>query len=219
MGDEKVRLRFPTLELYSALHGNGLSLGGRPLTTSEKKDAKFIFGSSIDLEKVRVVNALVANAPTTLGNFIRVGMDGKISRQTLIHELGHIWQFQTMGTGYISNSICKQVSAKVKTGSRNAAYTITKADLRKTSIYDLPAEKQATVIEIYFIDPKVRNKVPYKNYIKQVRSAKPLPEKIIQEEAAFGPGMGAQRMMQDMGNVGGSRDNAVGTVPLIRLEF
>jgi hypothetical protein len=62
-----VRLRFPTLELYSALHGGSLSLGGRPLGRIERKEAEFIFGASIDLNKVRIVRAVVANAPTTLG--------------------------------------------------------------------------------------------------------------------------------------------------------
>lgn len=216
MGDSDVRLRFPTLELFSAMHGGALSLGGRPLSTSERNDAVFIFQSSIDLDKVRIVNAVVANAPVTLGNFIRIGMDGRISRQTLIHELGHIWQFQTMGTGYISNSLCHQVSGAIATGSRNAAYEITEADLRSRSIYDLPAEKQATIIEYYYADPNLRTDPVYIRFIAQVRSARPLPESMILEEAAFGPGRGRQDMFRD---VGGQRDNAPGTVPLFRLEF
>jgi len=125
-----VRLRFPTLEVYSALHGGSLSLGGRPLAGIERKEAEFIFGASIDLEKVRIVRAVVANAPTTLGNYIRVPMNGFVDYQTLIHELTHIWQYQTMGTRYISDSICHQVRASVASGSRNAAYEITDADLR-----------------------------------------------------------------------------------------
>ena len=76
MGDE-VRVRFPTLEVFSALHGGALSLGGRPLYVEERRDAAFIFGSSINLDKVRVVNAVVANAPTTLGNFIRISMNSE----------------------------------------------------------------------------------------------------------------------------------------------
>ena len=212
----KTRLRFPTLELYSALHGGALSFGGRPLSASEWADALFIFGSSINYDKVRIVTAIVANAPTTLGNTIRIGMDGKITRKTLIHELGHIWQYQTKGTSYISNSLCAQVSASVSAGTRNAAYVISADELKRTtSIHQLSAEKQAVIIETYYADKSVRSNAKYKKFIEEVRAARPLPEKIIQEEAAFGPGLGR--------NVFNSPDhtgqNVTGTVPLIRLEF
>ncbi len=214
--DSQVRLRFPTLELYSALHGGALALGGRHLTTDERKDAEFIFQSSIDLDKVRVVNAIVANAPTTLGNFIRIGLDGKITRQTMIHELAHIWQYQTMGTAYISNSLCSQLGAIITEGDRNAAYNVTMDELKKAgSIYKLSAEKQAVVVESYYADPGIRNEPIIKKFIEQVRSAKPLPEKIILEEAAFGPGMGRADKFQDLGK---PWENSPGTYQF-RLEF
>lgn len=215
MGDE-VRVRFPTLEVFSALHGNALSLGGRPLYTEERRDAAFIFGSSIDLDKVRVVHAVVVNAPTTLGNFIRIPMNGTIDRRTLIHELTHIWQYQTKGTGYISDSLFHQVTATIATGSRNGAYEVTEADLRVNSIHRLPAEKQAVVVETYFADPTVRTKPEYQRFIEQVRSARPLPESLILEEAAFGPGGGRRNLFEDPLRPGGS---APGTVPILRIEF
>src|SRR5262245_42824241 len=114
----KVRVRFPTLELFSALHGNALSLGGRPLGKAEREDATFVFRASIDLDKVRVVHAIVANAPTTLGNFIRIQMNGSIDRRTLIHELTHVWQYQTKGTQYIYDSLLHQVRASISTALR-----------------------------------------------------------------------------------------------------
>ena len=215
MGDE-VRLRFPTLEVYSALHGNALSFGGRPLYREERRDAAFIFGASVELDKVRVVNAVVANAPTTLGNFIRIPMNGSIDRRTLIHELAHIWQYQTKGTGYISDSLFHQAAAAIGSGTRNAAYIVTEADLRVSSINDLPAEKQAVIVETFFADPNVRTDANYMRFIRQVRSARPLPESIILEEAAFGPGGGRRDMFEDPARPGGS---AQGTVPILRIEF
>lgn len=217
MGDSEVNLRLPTLELYSALHGGALSLGGRTLSKYERRDAEYIFEKSIDLDKVRIVRAIVANAPTTLGNYIRIGMHGRISRQTLIHELAHIWQYQTMGTAYISDSVYHQVGATITTGSRNAAYKLSAADLSAGSIYDLTAEKQARVVENYYADPKLRTDPVYEKFIGEVRRARPLPENIIQEEAAFGPGMGHQHLLQD--DPGGIIDRAPGTVPLVRIEF
>jgi hypothetical protein len=211
-----VRLRFPTLELYSGLHGGSLSLGGRSLGRNERRDAEFVFGSSIDLDRVRIVEAVVANAPTTLGNFIRIPLNGSINRQTLIHELAHIWQYQTQGTQYISDSICHQVGGAVATGSRNAAYVVTPDDLQSRSIRDLPAEKQAVVVETYFADPSVRTDPNYRRFIEQVRRARPLPENLVLEEAAFGPGGSRRDLFEEPGR---GRDTAPGTVPILRLEF
>ncbi|HYP26015.1 MAG TPA: hypothetical protein VE262_04785 [Blastocatellia bacterium] len=212
----QVRVRFPTLELFSALHGNALSLGGRPLFHEERRDAEFVFEHSIDLDKVRVVHAVVANAPTTLGNFIRIPMDGSIDRQTLIHELAHVWQYQTKGTQYISDSLWHQVGAAIGSGSRNAAYDVTEADLRARSIHDLPAEKQAVVIETFFADARARTDANYRRFIQEVRRASPLPESLILEEAAFGPGGGRRDLFEDPSRPGGS---APGTVPILRIEF
>ena len=216
MSDDSVRLRFPTLELFSALHGNALSLGGRPLSRDEREDARFVFQDSIDLDKVRVVQAVVANAPTTLGNFIRIPMNGSIDRQTLIHELTHIWQYQTKGTQYISDSIVHQVGAMISAGTRNAAYNVTESDLRTRSIHDLPAEKQAVVVETFFANVSLRTDANYLRFIGQVRQARPLPESVILEEAAFGPGGGRRDLFEDPTRPGGS---APGTVPIFRLEF
>ena len=151
----------------------------------------------IDQDKVRIVHAIVANAPTTLGNYIRIPMNGAISRQTLIHELTHIWQYQTKGTAYISDSICHQVGGAVSSGSRNAAYEVTEADLRAQSIHSLPAEKQATVVEMYYAVVANRTDANYMRFIAQVRSSRPLPESRVMEEAAFGPGGGRRDLFTD----------------------
>jgi hypothetical protein len=212
----RVRLRFPTLELFSALHGNALSFGGRPLSQREREDALFVFGDSINLDNVRIVHAVVANAPTTLGNFIRIPMNGSIDRQTLIHELTHVWQYQTKGTQYISDSICHQVSATIRSGSRNAAYIVTEADLGARSINDLPAEKQAVIVETFYADASARTDSNYLRFIEQVRRARPLPESLILEEAAFGPGGGRRDLFEDPSRPGAP---GPGTVPIFRLEF
>jgi hypothetical protein len=202
--------------LYSALHGGSLSLGGRPLGRIERKEAEFIFGASIDLDKVRIVRAVVANAPTTLGNYIRVPLNGSLDYQTLIHELTHIWQYQTMGTRYISDSIYHQVGATVATGSRNAAYEVTDADLRARSISALAAEKQAVIVETYFADPAIRSDPNYRRFIEQVRGARPLPESLILEEAVFGPSVGQRNLPDDPSR---SADRVPGVVPIFRIEL
>jgi hypothetical protein len=67
-------------------------------------------------------------------------------------------EYQTRGTGYISNSICAQVAGAIGTGSRNAAYEIHPSQLHGVrSFYDLSAERQARTVEHYFVVPCSRD--------------------------------------------------------------
>lgn len=90
---------------------------------------------------------------------------------TLIHELAHVWQYQTKGPAYISDSAWHQVSAVLATGSRRAAYDLTEADLNAESIHHLPAEKQAVIIECWFANPALREDPDYARFLAEVRTA------------------------------------------------
>jgi hypothetical protein len=222
-------VRFPTLEVFAALHGDLFASDARPLTQRELDTARPIFGSSLAYEAVRIVVAPFANAPTTLGNFIRISPE--IRRQglpdsTLIHELTHIWQFQTRGMRYMSNSLCAQVTAIITEGDRNYAYDLTGTDVvRAGSIDRLPAEKQAMFVELTFMQgslifpgspraQRMRQHPICQSMLREVQAARPLLLGQIIEEAAFGPGSG--RMIP--GAPGTERDISP-TVPLIRFDF
>lgn len=43
-------------------------------------------------------------------------------KQTLIHEMGHVWQYQNGGLAYIPESLWAQGKAAINGGSRNQAY-------------------------------------------------------------------------------------------------
>ena len=209
-----VRVRFPTLEVYAARSGGALASRGRPLTPSERKLAKSIFRDSIELEVVRIVLSPLASAPTTLGNFIRVAPPrAPMSPRVLIHELTHVWQYQTKGTQYISDSLWHQVGAAITAGSRDAAYDVT--IVRGQSIHRYPAEHQAMIVETYFADPSVRTDPEYARMIGEVRRSRPIPASLIVEEAAFGSGMDAFRMPER----GGPLDRPSRMIPIFRLEF
>lgn len=166
-----VQVRFPVLEQTFVQLGGAFAHRGRPLTPHEVAIARPIFGSSIVYDAVRVVKGYFANAPTTLGNFVRIELEAHFDDSTLVHELTHVWQYQTHGTSYISNSMCAQIAGAIGTGSRNAAYEIHPADLRALrSFSELSAERQARTVEHYFVstllndpDPKVRDRA-YREY-------------------------------------------------------
>ncbi|HEX7048867.1 MAG TPA: DUF4157 domain-containing protein [Longimicrobiales bacterium] len=208
------RLRLPTLEVYSALHGGALGLRGTGLTADERADALMIFGASIDLDRVRIVETPVVNAPTTLGNNIRIAPGSTIPRHVLIHELAHVWQFQTKGTGYISDSIWHQTVATVTEGNRGAAYRVTIEPGK--SIHRYTAEQQAVIIEDYFQHPALRADPEYARMLGEVRRSRPISMSLILEEAAFGPGTANRRRLPPT-VPGGSA--ATPFIPQVRIEF
>jgi hypothetical protein len=214
--DPPVRLRLPTLEVFSALNGGAFAGPGTPLTDDERNDAFRIFQDSINLDVVRIVPTRVVAAPTTLGNNIRVPPDYALSRQTLIHELTHVWQYQTKGTGYISNSICEQLGAIISTGDRNAAYQLT--IVAGQSIHRYSAEQQAVIVESYYADPKLANNPEFQRMMREVRVVRPIPTSLILEEAAYGSDANWKRWQESTGTTPNPFLNGSGT-PLFRVEF
>lgn len=196
----------PALEHLVVQLGQLSAPFGRSLLRTERQVAETIYERSLDLDRVRVVETGVANAPTTLGNQIRVAPGRSLSdeagKSILIHELMHVWQYQTQGTRYITCSIAHQIDAAVSTGTRNAAYFNYQLNER-SSIYDYPAEQQAQIVQDYY-DLTMRYAGPrravpawvsqrsgaiahYERLIGQVRSARPRPQQQIYSDALMQP--------------------------------
>ena len=183
-----VRLRFPVLETFA--YQFGWAFGpNRPLSEAERRHAKDMFQDSLDLEPIRIVTTALAAAPTTLGDYIRTS--GPMSTATLIHELTHVWQYQHGGSGYISDSLCRQVAAWAATGSRDAAYDLTDVIRAGKPFSDYTAEQQAMIVETYYSDEDKRADPVYQGLIDEVRQRAPvaaaLRQRLIYEDALFGP--------------------------------
>lgn len=230
-GPVSLELRFPTLEVFAALNGDLLAGGGRPLTSHERALAEPIFGASIAYDSVRVVVSSVANAPTTLGNFIRISPAYRargIPNSTVIHELMHVWQFQTRGMRYMSNSLCQQLHAVITKGDRNFAYDLTGEDIVRAGVIDrLPAEKQAMLVELWFTQASLlfpgasapeplRDNALCQAMLNAVQSARPLPLGQILDEAAFGPN-DRRLFPTPSGEPPGEPEGQL--IPLLRFEF
>ena len=72
---------------------------GRAFNRQELDIIQDIYQGAVDALRVRVVETRILNAPTTLGNQIRVppGWSFLDNKPVLVHEMGHIWQYQTRG--------------------------------------------------------------------------------------------------------------------------
>ncbi|WP_116106533.1 hypothetical protein [Lewinella sp. IMCC34191] len=176
-------LRIPALEILADRHGHRFGRSRRPLRQTEKDLARPIFLDSVDLEQVMIVETRFINAPTTLGNTIRVAPGRQLSGATLIHELTHIWQYQTQGNQYISSSACRQLGGtvagfvkgafhgRIDFSGRNAAYEYTIEPHK--SFRDYTAEQQASIVEDYYRYPTLRHNRQYRRLIREVQQARP----------------------------------------------
>ncbi len=108
----------------------------RSLTQEERAYAELIYGDSLDYDAVQVYidSPYTTFASLTLGNSIHLkstdlGADtasdvtrSSEGRFSLIHELGHVYQYQQSGWDYLKNSFVFQFRAYIQTGSRTNAY-------------------------------------------------------------------------------------------------
>lgn len=136
-----------------------LEPAGRPLTDKEIKTLKATYGNSIDYGLVRVKpggvlnNAIFAHAGHTIGNTVYLTKDflnpnGTLNQtgldQALVHEVGHVWQYQNGGLDYIHRALGAQ--ATLGTGGAGGAY-LWQAELAKGKTFStMNPEAQAEAI-------------------------------------------------------------------------
>ena len=164
-------VRFPTWELAALSSQDAGGRAASKLTDREKGIARNVFKDAVDLEAVRVI---IAPSPTdramTWGNTIRMPASQALSTGTLIHELAHVWQYQTKGSSYISNSMLKQTCAVLAGHERDKAYEY--AIVEGQSLFDYTAEQQAEIIEDYAMSKAKRDDPRYAALIAEMRKTK-----------------------------------------------
>ena len=212
----QARLRFPVVETFAYQFGWVLG-SGKELTYAQRQVAREVFGESIDLDVVRIIEtSLTPEAPVTLGNYIRTR--SSLSDRILIHELTHVWQFQNGGAAYISDSAVHQVCAALSAGSRDAAYDLTGVVVAGKTFSQYTAEQQAMIVETFYSDPGKRSDPIYQKLLAEVRARRPLPQEErwleIYQDGLSGPsGTGEfwppQRPGEEFSTV----------MPFLRIEF
>jgi hypothetical protein len=131
------------------------------LTTSERSQAQSVYQDSIDYEKVAIAAGSVGSTGSTrtIGNTIYREDDesqGNTSAltpeglNTLIHKLGHVWQYQHGGAEYIPNALQAQGESLVFTLGLDDTYNWRRAVLQQKEWKDWNAEQQAEAMEDYY---------------------------------------------------------------------
>ena len=142
---------------------SGSRTSGRFLTDKEIDLTKSIYSDNIDLANVRIVidSMYSLTSTITLGNTIHIKStwtkldllldltQTSSSRNLLIHELGHVYQYQSGGWGYVARSLFAQAKAYISTGSRGNAYKWEDRISDKTPWEEWNPEEQAQAISDY----------------------------------------------------------------------
>jgi hypothetical protein len=93
-----------------------VQLGERALTEAERDLLRHVFGGSVALYNVRVVQGFAGlfstnDRPFTLGNTIYLkDVNPAVEPDTLVHECTHVWQFQNVGTRYTTDALWAQAT-------------------------------------------------------------------------------------------------------------
>jgi hypothetical protein len=146
-----------------ALGADKLTTKARSLTAKEIAYAKEIYLDTIDFLKVKITKGslLSLGAAKTIGNTIYLPASKDLfvgdtmeltdwyGLGTLIHELGHVWQYQNGGLAYIPLSLIAQLKGFLKSGSRDAAYNWEAADAAGLPWEKWNPEQQASAMEYY----------------------------------------------------------------------
>ena len=145
-----------------AIVGEVATTKSRSLTQPEIDYAKEIYLDSVDYSQITITrdSVLALGAPRTIGNTIHLKSDwGHFKGDTLeltekgmevlIHEMGHVWQYQNGGLAYIPESLIAQLKAAVGGGDRGGAYDWRAAHDAGIPWEDWNPEQQAEAIERY----------------------------------------------------------------------
>jgi hypothetical protein len=145
-----------------ALVGDTATTRKRSLTTTEITYAREVFKDSIDYSQITVTrdSLISTGAPKTLGNTIHLRSDWghfigdtleltQDGLETLVHEMGHVWQYQNGGLAYIPESLWAQLKGFLGRGARGAAYDWRAADRAGLPWEKWNPEQQASAIEQY----------------------------------------------------------------------
>jgi len=172
--------------------------GHRDLSPTERKEATKIFGTSIDLDRVKVaaaalpadvINFVNGGRPFTTMYVINFASWATVEMHDLIHELTHVWQGVQTGPLYMVRALEAQIGAGVTslfhTGKYDddASYDVFRADLVAAAgdFSRFNPEQQATIVERYWMmqyggstfAAAIGDVTQYQTYAVQVKSSRP----------------------------------------------
>jgi len=131
----------------------------RSLNPEEIKLAKSVFGNSINYRLVRLDEAAKTvdwtkqikgfKNPRPFTTFHTINSWGKLEKDTLIHELTHIWQYEHGGAKYIPEALA--VNGKDSGYDYKGVSNLRKLRAAGKGMSSFDPEKQAKIVEEYYL--------------------------------------------------------------------
>jgi hypothetical protein len=151
----------------------GLEPVGRKLNEDEIAALHKVYGDSIDYSRVRIKEGSagllgLGGDPMTRGNTIYIPKGTDLTKNLLVHEMCHVWQYQQGGADYMAEAVWAQ---KVTDG-----YDYAKGLEQGKSWEQLNPEQQAELLETafrknFFDSPNATFLVNGKDYSEYLRDA------------------------------------------------
>ena len=146
----------------------------RPLTTEERAKAEKIFGTSVELDKVRIaamsppvdlIEWANKERPFTTMYLINFASWAKVDIPTLIHELTHVWQSLVAGPFYMIEALHAQLLGEgynygyddTYQGHRRGDGAEPALDAARGNFGAFNPEQQASIIQHYYVRRYVDN--------------------------------------------------------------
>lgn len=181
------RVRFPTLETFALRSQKALAGAERGLTKAEAALAKTVFGDSLDLSRVRIVHSSQQGETIlTLGDFIRLPNRAPLTDNNLIHELAHVWRFQTQGADYISDAFAQQIALSLS-GEKPLIASLKRYPyklIEGKSLLDYTAEEQAQIVEDCVFREELMGDARCAVVLARLRASRPMPARLAEEMIA-----------------------------------
>jgi hypothetical protein len=181
-----------------AIVGDVATRSSRRLTSDERIYAHEIYHDSVDYDAITITKGSMAATGTarTIGNTINLaarhfkGDTMELSDEgelTLIHEMGHVWQYQNGGLDYIPSSLIPQAIAGIRGLSRNVVYNWRESIRSKIPWEGWNAEQQAQCISDYNAAlRRIKADVGTLEDYETVTLAEPYIERVRRREGAPG---------------------------------
>ncbi len=149
---EKLTLFLGLIRL-DALYCRAVDLmpGVRKLSPEERRLAATIFRGSIPLDKVRLregINWGTDRGKIVYCSFYVINSFHALDRQTLIHELMHVWQYRKYGVSYIPRALAAQMTSDGY--DYGGLATMRKMVAGEADMKDLNYEQQASCVEDFY---------------------------------------------------------------------
>jgi len=166
-----------------------------PLSEKEANNAKSILGSNaIKYEKVRIAESglvgfilnILGNPAVTTFHTINLPKKGGLERnepnhglETVIHELTHVFQFEHLGSRYITECLIAQHQEDYDCYNYGGAEGLRQARDAGKSLKGFDREQQASIVEGYLKDVIKKNlkvddpdRLVYETYIDELKRGK-----------------------------------------------